>query len=121
MILLHNCANNAEASVILHTLKEGGVAAIKQEAGFSGLFPIPGFGPSIYVQKKDIEKAQLIFRELEIEAQQTADNESFKDVDHEEIAYLKKIKEKPRKDYVYLFVVAFIIFIIMKFLVSGLF
>jgi len=94
MKLIYRCANNAEASVILNTLMEAGIPAVEGETGTSSIFPLPNFGPTIHVDDKDVNKAIQLLRELERNAQLTQKNESFREVDHQEIEYLQTVHNK---------------------------
>jgi len=91
MKLIYRCANIAEASVILNVLFEAGIPAVDGESGTSSVFPLPNFGPTIYVDDENVDRAVQILKELEKETQWAENNESFREVDREEIDYLKTV------------------------------
>jgi len=91
MKLIYRCANTAEASVILNALMNAGIPAVEGESGMSSVFPLPNFGPTIYVDDKNADKAMSLLKELEYQALLTEKNESFREVDQQEIDYLKSV------------------------------
>jgi len=94
MKLIYRCANSAEASVILNALLDAGIPAVEGESGTSSVFPLPSFGPTIFVNEKNVGQATQLLRMLEEDAQLTQKNESFRDVDHQEIDYLQTVHDK---------------------------
>ncbi len=105
MKLIYRCANTAEASVVLNILLEAGIPAVEGESGTSSLFPLPNFGPTIYVDDKNVERAIQILKEMEREAHQKEMNESFREVDHREIDYLKSV-HRPKGSKLWIWIMA---------------
>ena len=107
MKLIYRCANSAEASVVLNALMEAGIPAVEGESGTSSVFPLPNFGPTIYVDDKNVDRAIELLGELERQTLLTQKNESFREVDHQEIDYLQTVHDEKGSN-IWIWVLAFI-------------
>ncbi|GEM_PF-6628114 len=101
MVIIHRCAHQAEASIILHALAQAGIPATAGDDNVSSLFPLPGFGPTIMVREQDVEAAREVLANLASDFQKAWDEASYHDVDHKEIAYLKSRYEEQNRTSVW--------------------
>lgn len=108
MKLIHRCQNGVEANVILIALSQAGINAFEGEQGTSSIYPLPNFGPAIYVSTEEANKAIQIIQQLTLEGEFAKENETFYDADPKEIEYLKSLNEE-REFSPWIWIMTFII------------